>query len=133
MSVAVVDTSALVRLYVPDGPLPRDLEAAVESAWRGDGVLMAPELVFVEAAQVLLKKETRGVLTRKETSLIMDAILDLPLEALGHRDLLPGAISLSRDHSLNAYDALFLSAAVNRGASLITADARLRAAFDRLS
>ncbi len=131
MSVAVVDTSALVRLYVPDGPLPRDLEAAVESAWRGDGVLMAPELIFVEAAQVLLKKEMRGILNREETNLIMEAILDLPIEALGHRALLPDAISLSRDHSLTAYDALFLSAAVNGDANLITADARLRAAFER--
>ena len=85
MTVAVIDTSALIRLYVPDGPLPARLEEVIEDAWRGDGALMMPELALAEAAQVLWKKEQRGLLTTEEVEEILDAILDLPIESLGHR------------------------------------------------
>jgi predicted nucleic acid-binding protein len=132
MTVAVLDTSALIRLYVPDGPLPTGLEEAIEDAWRGDGALMMPELALAEAAQVLWKKEQRGLLTTEEVEEILDAILDLPIESLGHRDLIAEALALAREHSLTAYDALFLAVAAQRKADLITADAALRKAFEKL-
>jgi predicted nucleic acid-binding protein len=133
MTVAVVDTSALIRLYVPDGPLPPGLEDAIEDAWQGDGVLMMPELALAEAAQVLWKKEQRGAMTPAEVGEVLEAILDLPIETLGHRDLLADAMSLAREHSLTVHDALFLAAALRHGASLITADQKLRRAFERLT
>ncbi|MFM2152438.1 MAG: hypothetical protein RL199_873, partial [Pseudomonadota bacterium] len=40
----VLDSSALLRLYLPDGPLPAGLESAVELAGRGDALLLAPQL-----------------------------------------------------------------------------------------
>ena len=81
---------------------------------------------------MLSKKEKRGALTAEEAREILDAILALPLETLGHRELVAHALALSRECSLTVYDALFLSAAVRRKADLITADALLREAFDQL-
>jgi predicted nucleic acid-binding protein len=133
MTVAVVDTSALIRLYVPDGSLPPGLEDAIEDAWRGDGVLLMPELALAEAAQVLWKKEQRGAMTAAEVGEVLEAILDLPIESLGHRDLISEAVALAREHSLSVYDALFLAAAVRRGAILLTADQDLRRAFERIA
>ncbi len=133
MTVAVVDTSALIRLYVPDGPVPEGLEDAIEDAWRGDGVLMMPELALAEAAQVLWKKEQQGAMTGAEVGEVLEAILDLPIETPGHRDLIADATALAREHSLTVYDALFMAAAVRRGASLITADEDLRRAFGKLT
>ena len=133
MTIVVVDTSALLRLYVPDGPLPPGLEEAIDDAWRGDGVLMMPELALAEAAQVLWKKEQLGALTPSEAREVLDAILDLPIEFLGHRELLTDAAVVARDHRLTVYDALFLSAALRRGADLITADDRLHRVFQNVS
>jgi len=125
MKVVVLDTSAVIRLYVPDGPLPHGLESCIEEAWRGDAVLLAPELVLAEAAQVLLKKERARKLDSGVTAEILDAILDLPLKLVGHRDLLPDALALARRHKVTVYDALFIALALRHKADLVTADADL--------
>lgn len=125
MRAVVVDTSALVRLYVPDGPLPAGLEETVEAAWRGDAVLLAPELLLAEVGQVLRKKERTGFLSSEECDAILDAVLALPLETVCHRPLLEDALALARETELTVYDALFLALARGRGADLISADARL--------
>ena len=127
----VVDTSALVRLYVPDGPLPDGLESAVASAWRTEAMLFVPELALVELAQVLWKKEQRGHLTADEADAIRDAATELPLDVVGHRGLLDVAAALAREHRLTVYDALFLALARSRDAELISADADLLAASER--
>ena len=100
---------------------------------RDDGVLMMPELALAEAAQVLWQKEQQGAMTGAEVGEVLEAILDLPIETPGHRDLIADATALAREHSLTVYDALFMAAAVRRGASLITADEDLRRAFGKLT
>ncbi len=132
MTMAVIDTSALIRLYVPDGPIPAGLEQSIEAAWQGDGILLMPELALAEAAQVLWKKEQQGLLTTTEVANIINALLDLPIEPIGHRELLIDALAYSRTYSLTVYDSLFLVAAMRRKADLITADAALHAAFEKL-
>ena len=127
----VVDTSALVRLYVPDGPLPEGLESAVASAWRTEAMLFVPDLALVELAQVLWKKEQRGHLTADEADAIRAAATELPLDVVGHRELLDAAVALAREHRLTVYDAIFLALARSRGAELISADADLLAASGR--
>jgi predicted nucleic acid-binding protein len=131
--VWVFDTSALVRLYVPDGPIPEGAEAALEKAWAGDGALVVPELALAEAAQVLLKKEQAGSLRQEEAEGILADLLSLPLEVVGHADLVATALALGRRFDLTAYDGIFLALALARGASLLTADEDLAAAFGQAS
>ena len=52
-------------------------------------------------------------------------ILDLPIEIVGHDDLLPDAVLIARSHNLTTYDALFLALAGKKGAQSITADQKL--------
>lgn len=132
MKVAVADTSALIRLYVPDGPLPDGFEAAVDAAGRGDLILLVPEIALAEAAQVLRKKEQAGRLTRVEAEEVLGHLLGLPFEAEGHRNHLHRAMTLARTHRLTVYDALFLAVAVARHATLHTGDADLRRAARKL-
>jgi predicted nucleic acid-binding protein len=129
MKVSVLDTSALVRLYIPDGPVPEGVEAALDGAWRGDEVLLVPELALAEAAQVLLKKEQGGLLSADEARGILEEILTLPLQVVGHADLISSAASLARRLALTVYDALFLALALERGAPLFTGDQTLAAAL----
>jgi predicted nucleic acid-binding protein len=125
MRAFVIDTSALIRLYVPDGPLPQGLERAVDLAWRAEASLLAPELALAEAAQVLRKKERSGYLSSQECDEVLDELLGLPIELAGHRDLLARAVEISRERELTVYDALFLALAERHTAELITADRTL--------
>ncbi|MSP59890.1 MAG: PIN domain-containing protein [Myxococcales bacterium] len=132
VKVAVADTSALIRLFVPDGPLPDGFESAIDAAGRGDLILLVPDLATAEAAQVLHKKEQGGLLKRVEADEILALLLALPFETVGHAPYLPRAVALARTHRLTVYDALFLAVATARHATLYTADAKLRKAAKRL-
>lgn len=131
MNTHVIDSSALVRLYIPDGPIPDGLEDAIESAWRAESVAMAPELALVEVGQVLHKKLKSGLLSEAEADEILSAVLDLPLELIGHRELLPHAVDRARRFGITVYDALFLALALEHRARLISADDQLLAAWTR--
>lgn len=132
MRIAVLDTSAIVRLYVPDGPLPNGLEDYIGAAWRAEVSILTPELALAEVTQVLRKKEQAGFLEPGVVDEILTAIMTLPLEIIGHYDLLPDALSLSRMKNLTVYDSLFLALAIKKDAILITADKRLEKAFSTI-
>ncbi len=131
MRQVVVDTSALVRLYVPDGPMPEALPSLVAAATRAEVILLAPELWWAELGQVLWRKETAGLLRAAEVDLVVEAASQLPIESVPHRALLPEALRLARSTGLTVYDALFLALARARGADLVTADDRLAEAARR--
>lgn len=131
MKTCVLDTSALLRLFVPDGPLPENLEEILDQAGRGDARVCMPGLALAEAGQVLRKKELAGVLSPADSREILDTILALPLEMVPDQTLVSDALDLARVTQLTVYDSLFLALALQRRATLITADARLEAAWNR--
>lgn len=122
-----------MRLYIPVGPLPPGTEEAVEAAWRGESALVAPELLLAEVGAVLAKKERSGVITPDEADAVLTAILGLPIRLIPHRALLPHAMRVARTTGVTVYDALFISAAVEHGGTLVTADSELRRAGDRIA
>ena len=122
----VLDTSALIRFYIPDGPMPDDLESAVKQAWQGDALLIIPELALAELGQVLLKKERAGLISVEDADTIRRSILSIPLEIHGHRDILEDAVDVARKSGLTVYDAMFLALSRKHHAPLITADDRLK-------
>ena len=132
MRVAVVDTSALLRLFIPDGPVPEGLEELLDDAWRAEATLCTPELALAEAGQALRRKEQSGALGSRKSLQILEAILELPLEIVGHGEIVADALDLARKHGVTVYDALFLALAVRRRAVLLTADRALEKAFARL-
>jgi len=129
MRRVVLDTSAIIRLYIPDGPVPAGLPKDVEDAARGDVALLVPEIALAEIGQVLARREAAGILTASECDEILDAILDLPLDVIGHRGLLRSALEIARKRNLTVYDGLFLALALDRRADLTSVDKRLSSAF----
>ena len=130
MKIAVLDTSAIIRLFIPDGPLPDGLEDFVNAAWHAEASLLTPELALTEAAQVLRKKELAKFLKQPEVDDILSAIMALPLETIDHYDLLPDALEIARQKNLTVYDSLFLALAIKRKATLLTADEQLDHAYN---
>lgn len=118
----VIDTSALIRLYVPDGPLHSEVETAFNRAASGAELVLAPELLLAEAANVLLRKRRRGELSAQELGELLQALGSLPIRFCGHADLILPACALAEAHGLSVYDALYLALAERHGAQLITSD-----------
>lgn len=121
----VADTSAIVRLFVPDGPLHPEIEAAMNRAMHGSDVVLAPDLMLAESANVLLRKQRRGELSSEEAKTIIKAIASLPVRIEPHAPLLVAAASMADAHNLTVYDALYLALSERHGARLMTHDDRL--------
>ena len=130
MKIAVLDTSALIRLYVPDGPIPDGMEKFIDDACKVESILLVPELALAEVAQVLWKKECKEYLQPSETDEIMCAIMELPLEIISHYNFLADALAISRKYGLTVYDSLFVACAKRKNAILFTADKKLQKVFD---
>ena len=118
----VIDTSALIRLFVPDGPLHPEIETAFNRAATGADLVLAPHLLLAEAATVLLRKRRRDELSTEELRELLQAVESLPIRLCEHGPLLFPACALAEAHGLSAYDALYLAVAEQHGARLITND-----------
>lgn len=130
--IGVVDTSALIRLFVPDGPLPKDFEGFLRGVERGLNIAIAPELLMAEAANVIHKKQISGELSESEGDQLLSDILSVPIRLFPHRPILPRAFELARVHKLTVYDTLYLALAEEHGAVIFTGDRKLLTIAERL-
>ena len=123
--IGVVDTSALIRLFVPDGPLPNDFEGFLRGVERGLNIAIAPELLLAEAANVINKKRILEELSESESDKLLSEILSVPIRLFPHRPILPRAFELAQMHKLTVYDTLYLALAEEHGAVIFSADNRM--------
>ena len=121
----VLDTSALLRLYLADGPLPPSLELAMQRGCSGDALLLIPDLCLLECASVLLKQVQRQLLSLDECRALLADLLQLPLRPTSASELAVAALEQAMALSLSVYDASFLALALKHDALLITADKQL--------
>jgi predicted nucleic acid-binding protein len=123
--IGVVDTSALIRLFVPDGPMPDGFDNFLRGVERGKNTAIAPELLVAEAANVVNKKRISGELRDNESNQLLADILSVPVRLFPHRPILLKAFDLARKHQLTIYDTLYLALAEDHGAVIFTADRKL--------
>ena len=123
--IGVVDTSALIRLFVPDGPLPDGFDEFLRGVERGLNTAIAPELLLAEAANVINQKRKSGELSGDEGDQLLSELLSIPIRLFPHRPVLLRAFELSGKHNLSVYDTLYLALAEDHGAVIYSADHRL--------
>ena len=123
--IAVLDTSAFLRLFIPDGPIPEGLEEFMRGVERGENTAIAPELMLAEAGNIANKKRLQGVLTSEETVELIQLMRKMPVRYLSHCDLIEPAVRLASERALTVHDALFLALARIKAARLFTADGDL--------
>ncbi len=123
--IGVVDTSALIRLFVPDGPLPDGFEDFLRGVERGLNMAIAPELLLAEAANVINKIRKSGGLNDNESDQLLSNLLSIPIRLFSHQPLIQRAFDLAREHNLTVYDALYLALAEDHGAIMFSADRKL--------
>ena len=129
--IAVVDTSALLRLFIPDGSIPDGLEAFFRGVEAGTNIAIAPELLIIEATNVVVKKQRRSELNTDEGTGLIALLKQMPIRYFGHHALYNRTHQIALETGLTAYDALFLALAQDRGAALFTADEQLQAEAQR--
>lgn len=120
----VVDASVAAKWYFEEpGHEAADRLLAEQLAGARD--LLAPDLIVPEFANVLWKKLTRRECDPADADGIMQAFeTDRPV-LLPSTELTAPALGLARALGHSVYDCLYLAAAIELGAGLATADARL--------
>jgi predicted nucleic acid-binding protein len=120
----VIDASVLIKFYVPEilSDKAEELLARVE---QGDRMLLAPDLIYPEAGNILWKKQRMKELTRPEVEEITDAIMSLPLKIEASKTLLPLAMDISIAYRITVYDAIYVSMARVYEVKMMTADRKL--------
>lgn len=113
----VLDTSAVIELFVRNEANP-DLRRRVLT---GAGV--APELIDLEAANVIRRMVLRRELAAAEAREALGEIRDSPLTRIPHGPLV-GRVWELRD-TLTAYDAAYVALAELFGVPILTCDSRL--------
>jgi predicted nucleic acid-binding protein len=120
----VIDASVLIKFYVPE-ILSDRAERLLAKVGNKDIDLLAPDLIYPEAGNILWKKQRLKELTHSEVEEITDAILSLPLKIEASKSLLPLAVDIAIAYGITVYDASYLSLAKVYETTLITADRKL--------
>jgi predicted nucleic acid-binding protein len=115
----IVDASVAVKWVVSEAD-----SAAAVALLTGER-LAAPAFWLSEASNALWAKVMRGQLSADEARGQAVDLADAPVTPLGLPELLPVAMRLALDLRHPIYDCFYLSAALHRDTSLVTADRRL--------
>lgn len=124
MTTFVVDASVAVRWLVTE-----HLSEAAVRLIGADHTLIAPEILFVEAANALWTMSERGDFGHADLEQALDTLLLAPVVVpVSLHDLLPPAIRLASDLAQPVYDCCYLALGLRNGAPVVTADERFVAA-----
>lgn len=131
--IGVIDASALIRLYIPDGPMPKGFEGFLRGVERGNNIAITPELLLVESANMLSRKRKIDEISETESIQLLSDILSMPIRYFPHGPLIHTAFELAWENDLTLYDAVYLALALEHGAMLFSADKGMQKIADELS
>ena len=131
--IGVIDTSALIRLFIPDGPIPRGLEKFMNGVEKDQDVAIAPDLLMVESANVLNKKRKSGELSENESRKMLADVIAMPIRLFPDQSLIPRSFDLAIEYRLTVYDALYIALAIEQSAVIFSADEHILKIADVLN
>ena len=113
----VVDASVALKWVVAE-------DGSEEAAFLSEEDLCAPDLLPVECANALWVKARRGELSAQEAQDGVNLLATAPIDWIPCRSLVQSAIELASTLDHPVYDCLYLAAALEREATLVTGDRR---------
>lgn len=120
MKRMVLDASVLLKLFFEEEH-SEDAERWIKRA----DELLAPDLIWVEAANVIWKRQRRGDIDEDAATTLAEGMLTLPLEIYPSAELVPDALELAMRFGRTVCDGLYLALAVRTHSVMVTADQRL--------
>jgi predicted nucleic acid-binding protein len=121
----IVDASVAVKWLVKED----DSETAKRLI--ANEILAAPELIFVECANVLRTKLRRGDLTPELVREAFAVLETVPLRSVRIRPFIAQAHAIAMELDRSVYDSLYLAVALSERATLVTADEKFANAVRR--
>jgi predicted nucleic acid-binding protein len=112
----VVDASVAICWY-----LPQPLSGAAAEILRAPEPLVAPGLLQLELASVLLRAVRRGELTAREATLVTEELLPQALGLVPAWPPVGSVLELATLHGGSVYDAVYVATALGLQAGLVTA------------
>lgn len=127
MKTFVVDASVGVKWFLPAGnePFASEAQRLLDSYMDNHVRLFVPDLFWAEVGSVLWKAVTRGRITAQDAKSALDGMLALRLPSTPIFDLIATAWPLALTHNRSVYDSLYVAAAMQAKAELVTADEKL--------
>lgn len=119
MSRLVIDASVLVKMFFEE----EHSEASVRHVKQATE-LLAPDLLWVEAANVVWKRLRRGELDAADAPALIQEMLRVPIVTHRNFDLVASATILAADTGRTVYDCLYLALAIQENICVLTADER---------
>jgi predicted nucleic acid-binding protein len=125
MKPLVVDASVAIKWFIPE-------KGSIEAIklFTGRHRLFAPDIIRPEIGNILWKLHTRRLLTSDEAFQIIGDFLSMPIEICSSDSLMTSAFEIAVATGRTVYDSLYLAAAVERNAFMMTADQRLANALE---
>jgi len=120
MRRVVIDASVVIKLFFEE-----EHSDAAERCVQQGRELLAPDLIWTEAANVIWKRRRRGDLSKENAAGILAQLLRMPLHIHASADLVLDALDLAGQFDRTVYDCLYLALAVRTRAVLVSADRRL--------
>jgi predicted nucleic acid-binding protein len=112
----VVDASVALKWVLQEDGTER------ARALLGEDALAAPDLLWIECANVLWVKTRRGHIEAVDARAALAAIEATPIRVLPSAPIIAPALEIALDLDHAAYDCLYLAAALDQNAVLVTAD-----------
>jgi predicted nucleic acid-binding protein len=92
---------------------------------RSENILLAPDLLWAEAGNILWKKRRRGELKDDPAVSILADLRRLPLQIHSSQDLSETAWHIASSHDRSFYDSLYIALSDHQACPLVTADSKL--------
>lgn len=118
--MTVVDASVAVKWFIAGEPG----HDAARELLEHDPVLLAPDLLLVEAANVAWRKVRLGELSEGQATSMVAALGSGDISLVASSGLVLKALSLTTELEHPVYDCLYLALALDRQTTLVTADER---------
>ena len=98
----------------------------------GSAPLLAPDFIWLECANVLVRDVRRGLLDEATAGEALAALRGTPVQLAPMLAHLDAARRLAVELEQSVHDCLYLAVALAEAATLVTADARFAAAAERV-
>lgn len=116
----VIDASVLVKLFFEE----EHSDASVKYV-RNAADLLAPDLLWAEATNVVWKRLRRGQITADNAAGLVQEMLRVPIVSFSSFDLAAPAMALAAQTDRTVYDCLYLALAQRQNVPLVSGDERL--------